>query len=430
MNVPCARLGAVLVLGVAAALPSPAADFYVNTTTDTNDIFCSVGPPAILNCSLRDAIRQANATVERDTIHVPAGTYTLTIAGADEDLNATGDLDILWPVDIVGAGMTSTIIDGNGLDRVFDIHYNTQGAVQLFDLRVQHGSYDTGAGLQIYDHTTTNLWRCAIADNAATFGGGGVYTMGNLVAVDCEFSGNYAAVEGGGIFTTSGSVTLVTRSAIIGNSALTRGAAVHSRGTVTSLINSTFTQNFTTLPGTIDQLVGGVWLESGQVVIDSCTFVGNTLYELGTQSCGNGLITLRNTAIKGECGVQCHYAEGGNLIESTHLCVYGPGYHYTWIELQPLGLYGGFTPTMPPLPRSSLVDWDWSDPFCQPEDQRGVSRPRDGGGDPVAHCDVGAVELTEDEGSLIFGNGFEDGSWSAWSAWSGDLPWWVVDGGF
>ena len=46
--------------------------------------------------------------------YLTAGIFTLTIAGADENAAATGDLDITQDVTINGAGAGSTIIDGNG----------------------------------------------------------------------------------------------------------------------------------------------------------------------------------------------------------------------------------------------------------------------------------------------------------------------------
>src|SRR5262245_7637250 len=45
-------------------------------------------------CTLRAAIQETNALVGADTIVLPGGTYALTIPGADEDLAATGDLDV------------------------------------------------------------------------------------------------------------------------------------------------------------------------------------------------------------------------------------------------------------------------------------------------------------------------------------------------
>src|SRR4051794_7576222 len=58
-----------------------AATIDVSTTSDGGD------------GSLRAAISEANANPGPDVIQVPSGTYTLTIAGPDEDNNGTGDLD-------------------------------------------------------------------------------------------------------------------------------------------------------------------------------------------------------------------------------------------------------------------------------------------------------------------------------------------------
>ena len=73
--------------------------------------------------SLREAITAANSDAGvDDTIILPAGTYTLTIGGVGEGAAATGDLDILDNLTIVGAGADKTIIDASGLnDRVFEV---------------------------------------------------------------------------------------------------------------------------------------------------------------------------------------------------------------------------------------------------------------------------------------------------------------------
>ncbi len=64
-------------------------------------------------------MRNANACAGWQTITVPAGAYPLTIAGAEDDAAATGDLDINEDVTIVGKGVPS--IDGQGLDRIFEV---------------------------------------------------------------------------------------------------------------------------------------------------------------------------------------------------------------------------------------------------------------------------------------------------------------------
>ncbi len=65
-------------------------------------------------------------------INVYAGTYTLTIAGTAEDAAATGDLDITEDIIINGSASSATIIDGNAIDRVFDVLGAAGGGI-LFD---------------------------------------------------------------------------------------------------------------------------------------------------------------------------------------------------------------------------------------------------------------------------------------------------------
>jgi len=80
-------------------------------------------------CTLRAAVQQTNTLAGPDTIILPAGTYALTITGRCEDAAAKGDLDIIDDMTISGAGAATTIIDGNGIDRVFDVwaHLNVSG---------------------------------------------------------------------------------------------------------------------------------------------------------------------------------------------------------------------------------------------------------------------------------------------------------------
>ena len=85
--------------------PSP-----FNTTLD--DV-----TPANGKFSLREAISKANSTPGADTIVVPAGIYKITIPGAGESANATGDFNITDGVTIQGAGRacpSSTAINSTG----------------------------------------------------------------------------------------------------------------------------------------------------------------------------------------------------------------------------------------------------------------------------------------------------------------------------
>ena len=127
--------------------------FKVNTTLDTVAVDLKTGKDATGHISLRSAIQAANAKSNSDTIIVPAGTFTLTIPGANEDADATGDLDINGSVTIKGKNASSTIIDGNNLDRVFQV---LSGKVQISGVTIQHGRSNEGGGL--LNSTTIALW--------------------------------------------------------------------------------------------------------------------------------------------------------------------------------------------------------------------------------------------------------------------------------
>ena len=126
---PTIVAGACLWLAT-ATLSVFAADFIVNDTADAVDAtpgdgICATATPT---CTLRAAVMEANALAGADTITVPAGLYTLSITGVDENPSAgepwtavivsdasMGDLDITQDVSITGAGpgndpATSTII--------------------------------------------------------------------------------------------------------------------------------------------------------------------------------------------------------------------------------------------------------------------------------------------------------------------------------
>ena len=71
-----------------------AATYDVNSTADT-PLGSSAPCDGLGTCTLRAAIQAANASASTaDTINVPAGTYTLSRTGINEENAATGDLDI------------------------------------------------------------------------------------------------------------------------------------------------------------------------------------------------------------------------------------------------------------------------------------------------------------------------------------------------
>src|SRR5262245_16464713 len=100
------------------------ANFVVNSFVDAPDAKPGDGlaVDALGRTTLRAAVMEANALAGADQINLPSGTFTLTLAGADEDRAAIGDLDVLnGNLTIIGTDANLTRIDANKLDRLFDV---------------------------------------------------------------------------------------------------------------------------------------------------------------------------------------------------------------------------------------------------------------------------------------------------------------------
>src|SRR5258708_5802175 len=100
ITLPLAGLAAgpaprVVPIQQAPAPSAPAANIFVTRFDDPTPSGCS----SAVDCSLREAVIAANATLVADIIQLPSGTYTLTRAGED-DLASVGDLDIFHSLTI------------------------------------------------------------------------------------------------------------------------------------------------------------------------------------------------------------------------------------------------------------------------------------------------------------------------------------------
>lgn len=104
------------------------------------------------DCALREAIQATNtdqavdnclANAGTNLLILPAGIYTLTLAGAHEDNNFTGDLDITGTLTISGVGGSNPIINGNQIDRV--LHVFAKSNVTLNHVTVSNGRTPDGA---------------------------------------------------------------------------------------------------------------------------------------------------------------------------------------------------------------------------------------------------------------------------------------------
>lgn len=383
---------ALVAVVVGTAGVARAATFVVDTTSDRVDVTAGDGicATASADCSLRAAIQEANALAGADSIVVPPGTYVLGLSGADEDLAASGDLDVRDDLTVTGAGAIATIIDGGGLDRVLHI----SGTVTISQLGIRNGNAsveDSGCGAQ----------------------GGGVCNVGTLVMSDVTISGNTAA-DAGGIL-NAGMLTL--RNATVSGNDATRsgGGIVTLPGATTTLVNVTASGNHAGFIG------GGLYQDASASDCEAATLKMNnvTIADNHAGSSGGGLstrgvfcdgrlvlppVSFSNTLIAAnaapyapDCaGIMT--SAGYNLIADTTDCyVVGDATGNkldATAALAPLQANGGAVETHALLPGSAALDA--GNPIgtgsaanaCELTDARGMARPSG------ARCDIGAFEAT------------------------------------
>lgn len=285
------------VVAVRSASPrtAEAATFTVTKTADTNDGTCDVA-----DCSLREAIIAANAAAGTDTVVVPAGTYTLSIAGASEDAAASGDLDITSNMTIQGAGANLTIIDGADLDRVFGVEGSVTAAT-ISGVTVRNGTASFGGGIENDTSGTLTIDESIVTLNSGSFGGGiNNNSVGTIVVSDTVVSNNTASSFGGGINNNSGGVATITQSTISGNTANGAGGINNNSSGSMSITQSTISGN----TATSTFRGGGVHNNSsGTLNITASTISGNTSPDgAGLNNNSSGVVTITNSTISGNTG--------------------------------------------------------------------------------------------------------------------------------
>ncbi|WP_300009130.1 right-handed parallel beta-helix repeat-containing protein [Pseudonocardia sp.] len=280
---------AVVVTVFLATSAALAASHLVNSTNDAPDQNPGDGicASAVGECTLRAAIQEANATIAADQVVVPAGTYVLSVPPAGANLAESGDLDVLRPVTISGAGRAATVIDAAGIDRVLETH-GTAGNVSITGLTLTAGATSqTGGGLLNGSVGTVRLTDVAVTTATATEAGGGIATggetgPGRLELVDSVVAGNATEAEGGGVHVGSGSLTL-TRTEVSGNSAR-GGGGVYNAGEVSATgVPSRVTLDGATVTGNTALASGGGVANDGegQLTVLNSTFSGNTAHADG-----------------------------------------------------------------------------------------------------------------------------------------------------
>lgn len=291
----------------------------VNTT---NDEINSDG-----DCSLREAIQAANinnvvdacpAGGEIDTINVPAGTYTLTIEGADEDYNQTGDLDVTaGTLTILGAGATNTIIragtiggpEGNGIDRVFHVYDQNNVTLTINGVTIANGNnVEFGGGIKNggQEYSFLTITNSIISGNSATYGGGVYNDPGmTLIISDSTIANNSALLGGGGIDSNPVLEGPTPVRVIITNTNISSNTAWYGGGIhcYTVIRNTIAVSNLTVVDSTFSDNIahdGGGIYSNCNLTVNSSVFSDNSASEYGGGIQNYyGSLTLNNDVISG-----------------------------------------------------------------------------------------------------------------------------------
>lgn len=326
----------VILLGSAILVPlqrGNAATISVNTY---NDVVAVDGA-----CSLREAVTAVNKSAasgnvngecaagdgNNDTIVLTAGTYHLTITGANEDLNAKGDLDLRASMTIAGAGMGSTTIDATLLssggvpDRVVQI-VGPSIQVTLQDLMISGGHAPDAAspgapgapgGGILVSNATLTLQRVELFGNRAGSGGdapAGMFSFGAAGAAGGGLAADASAV------TVSDSLLTFNHGGVGGNSPLgspmsfpgtggAGGAISLSNSSTLTLQRSTLTANasgvggllFGTTP-TNSGYGGALYLDSNSAaLVTQSDFDGNASGDTSIGIAGGGIAVIGGAAL-------------------------------------------------------------------------------------------------------------------------------------
>jgi CSLREA domain-containing protein len=380
---------------------NPGCTIVVNSTVDEPDANPGNGVCATAagKCTLRAAVQEANASADRppfqSKILVPPGTYRLTHHGLDDNASR-GDLDLTFIGQVIGAGQSRTIVDGDGADRVFDLHSSDE---RIAHMSIQNGRATDGSGggiravgadfleyLNVHDNV-------AVPGEAAQSGFGGGIAEGDAEVLFSYISYN-SALDGGGIWHNG------VQSAGAQNDALVHNHATRDGGGLVLNPDDTGFNNLTISGNTAGVHGGGVFLlnpGTGSFVdISGMTIASNTASEgngggiwRGSTNPENdrrvqGLIVARNGG--GDCaGPGTLRSLGGNL-DLDGSCGFTQAMDSTGVDpnLGPVAYNGGPTPTRALMTGSPAINL-W--PCSGGTDQRGATRPQG------AACDSGAFEV-------------------------------------
>lgn len=285
----------VITLGISSFAVN-AANFIVTRNDDRNAV-CASGT----DCSLREAVNAANASLDEDTINFAESLALITLT--DEIvINNAGTLSIN------GTGANLLTIDGGTSDnRIF---YISSATAKISGLTLTSGggrskiiNVQNSGGAIFAANGNLHLDRVHLTGNSALSGGAVVFFAGRHKMTNSTVSANYAGSCAG--VTNEGSILTVLNSTISGN---TTGVGGEGGGLCAS--RETNLRNVTLTGNKADSDGGGISLRFNHISQSS-----------------NSILTLANTIIAGNTTTGSNSSEiklyinvtvvtsfGGNLI--------------------------------------------------------------------------------------------------------------------
>ena len=296
----------------------------VNTTIDENNgnttsIAALISTPGGAGISIREAVLAANNEPSGSTVNItiPAGNYSITIAGVD-NTGQLGDIDVLVAavagnktVNIIGAGAATTIITGLAGERIFEVHANSVAgssiAFSITGVTLTGGSPATSSGGAILagrPGDVTTVTNCIFSNNVSTNAGGALSVSSgsashNLTVTGCSFTNNTSNGSGAAIsFNGNGTSTItIDQNTFTNNtSSASSGGAINISGTapgpnLCKITRNTFTANTANVGGAAINAVNVVTINANynRIVGNNSTAVGGKMI-LGT----GGVITTFN----------------------------------------------------------------------------------------------------------------------------------------
>jgi len=346
---------AVSVATSVGLIASPAASAATIQPTTLDDDSSANG-----NCTLREAVQAANidssvdscpAGSGADRIELLRGKHTLSVAGAEEENAQSGDLDIWGEVTIAG-DRGGSVVDGGGIDRVFDIH---SGRATLETLMITGG-----------DASATDGGDLPLVPEPVNLNGGGLLVRGGHARLYRSTVALNTALSGGGIQVAGGELSIDTSTVAL-NQALEEGTQ-------------------------IDAQAGSL-----EIVMSTLIYSGD-LNENSSVRIGEAVVSLKGTLFWGKCSgtlTSLGYNLFDELGSGPGCVITGQGSNITngFAGVSGLSDNGGPTATAD-LKLGSFAFASGppaTDPVCSGVDQRGVPRPER----PGRRCDIGAFEALD-----------------------------------